>query len=73
VVKQKLDLFEFAAATMAEPVASTTKIVGRHVSYAGLTGTPLHRKPDYVGCHASFEDLLEAFHLSASQLAQRLT
>jgi integrase len=54
VAKQKLDLFEFASTTMAEPGASATKIVGCQVDYAGLTGTSLHRIPDYVGCHAGF-------------------
>ena len=54
MAKQKLNLFEFAAATMAEAGASATKIVGCQVGYAGLTGASLHRIPDYVGCHASF-------------------
>jgi hypothetical protein len=29
-----------------------TKIVRRQIGYAGLSGAPLDRIPDYVGCHA---------------------
>jgi hypothetical protein len=53
VSKQKLNLFEFAAAIMAQSSTGATKIVGRQIFYASLTGTPLDRVPDYVGCHAS--------------------
>jgi hypothetical protein len=52
VSKQKLNLFEFAAAIMAESGTSATKIVRRQIGYASLTGTPLDRIPDYVGCDA---------------------
>ena len=36
---------------MAQARASKT-IVGCQIAYAGLSGTPLTRVPDYVGCHA---------------------
>ena len=54
VPKQKPNLFEFAAAIMAESGTGATKIVGRQIGYAGLPGTPFDRIPDYVRCHASF-------------------
>ncbi len=54
VAKQKLNLFQFASTTMAEPGASATKIVRRQIVYAGPPRTPFHRIPDYVGCYASF-------------------
>jgi hypothetical protein len=54
VAEQKLDLFEFAATIMAESGTGATKVVGLQVGYAGLPGAPLHRVPDYVGCHGSF-------------------
>jgi hypothetical protein len=57
VPKQKPNLFEFAAAIMAESGTGATKIVGRQIGYAGLPGTPIDRIPDYVGCHASFLSL----------------
>ena len=50
--EQKLNLFEFAAAIMAESGTGATKIVTRQIGYAGLSGAPLDRIPDYVGCHA---------------------
>jgi hypothetical protein len=53
VAKQKLDLFEFASASMAETGATATKIVRRQILYAGLLGTPFDRIPDYVVCHSS--------------------
>jgi hypothetical protein len=52
VPKQKPDLFEFAAAVMAESGTGATKIVRRQIGYAGLSGTPLDRIPDYIGRHA---------------------
>ncbi len=55
--KQKLNLFEFAAAIVAESGAGTTKIVGCQIVYAGLPGTPLDRIPDNVGGHASILSL----------------
>ena len=52
VSEQKLNLFEFAAAIMAEARTGATKIVRREIGDACLPGTPLHRIPDHVGCHA---------------------
>ena len=57
VPEQKPNLFEFAAAIMAESGAGATKIVGRQISYAGLPGAPLDRIPDHVCCNASFLSL----------------
>jgi hypothetical protein len=54
VTEEKLNLFQFASTTMAQARASAAKIVGCQIAYAGLPGAPLHRVPDYVGCHASF-------------------
>ena len=53
VSKQELNLFELAAAIMAESGTGATKIVRRQIGYAGLPGTPFDRIPDYVRCHAS--------------------
>ena len=44
VAKQKLNLFQFASTTMAEPSASATKIVGGQMVYAG---PPAHRFTAY--------------------------
>ena len=44
--KQKPNLFEFAAAIMAEPGTGAAKIVGCQIGYAGLSGAPLDRIPD---------------------------
>ena len=55
--KQELNLFDLAAAIMAESGTGATKIVGRQVGYASLAGAPLDRIPDYVGCYASFLSL----------------
>jgi hypothetical protein len=52
--EQKADLFEFAAAMMAESGTGTAKIVWREIRDAGLSCTPLDRIPDYVGGYASF-------------------
>jgi len=41
VAKQKPNLFEFAAAIVAESGAGTTKVMGCQVGYAGLPGTSL--------------------------------
>ena len=57
VPNQKLKLFEFAAAIMAESGAGATKTVRRQISYAGTQGTPLDRIPDHVRCDASFLSL----------------
>ena len=57
MTEQELNLFELAAAIMAESGTGATKIVGRQIGYAGLTGTPLDRIPEYVGCYASFLSL----------------
>jgi hypothetical protein len=57
VPKQEPNLFEFAAAIVAEPGTGATKIVGRQIGYAGLMGTPLDRVPDNVGCHDGFLSL----------------
>ena len=46
VPKQKPNLFEFAAAIVAESGAGTTKAMGCQVGYAGLPGTSLDRMPD---------------------------
>jgi hypothetical protein len=54
MAKEKLNLFQFPSTTMAKTRASAAKIVGCQIVYAGLPGAPLHRVPDYVGCHASF-------------------
>ena len=51
--QQKPNLFEFAAAIMAESGTGAPQIVGRQVGYAGLPGTPLDRMPDYVRCDVS--------------------
>jgi hypothetical protein len=53
VAKEKLNLFQFASATMAQARASPAKIVGRQITYAGLSGAPLHGVPDDIGRHAS--------------------
>lgn len=53
VAKQKLNLFHFASTTMTQAGASAAKIMGCQIVYTGLFGAPLHRIPDYVGCHAS--------------------
>jgi hypothetical protein len=52
VAEQKLNLLEFASATMAQPGAGTAKIVGCQIAYAGLSGARFHRVPDYVDRHA---------------------
>jgi hypothetical protein len=39
VAKQKPNLFEFAAAIMAESGTGATKVGGRQMGYAGLPGT----------------------------------
>src|SRR5271156_1639500 len=57
VSKQKPNLFEFAAAIMAESGTGAMKIVGLQISYAGPQGTPLDRIPDHVRCNASFLSL----------------
>lgn len=62
--KQKPNLFEFAATIMAESGTGATKIVGRQIGYAGLSGTPLDGIPDYVRCHASFLSLSYFRHSS---------
>jgi hypothetical protein len=54
VAKQKLNLFEFASTTMTQAGAGAAQIVGCQIVYAGLSGAPLHRVPDYIGCHASW-------------------
>jgi hypothetical protein len=54
VPEEKLNLFQLASTTMAEARARSAKIVGCEIAYAGLPGAPLHRVPDYVGCHTSF-------------------
>jgi hypothetical protein len=57
VSEQKLNLFEFAAAIMAEAGTGATKIVRCQIGYAGLPGAPLDRIPDHVGCHAGVSSL----------------
>src|SRR6516225_9295385 len=57
VPKQEPNVFEFAAAFMAEPGTGATKIVGRQIGYAGLMGTALDRVPDNVCGHAGFLSL----------------
>jgi|ERR1019366_1217063 hypothetical protein len=57
VSKQKPNLFEFAAAIMAESGTGATKVVGRQIDYAGLPGTSLDRVPDHVRGHASLLSL----------------
>jgi hypothetical protein len=51
VAKQKLNLFQFASTTVAQAGASAAKVVGCQIVYAGLSGAPLHRVPDYIGRH----------------------
>ena len=51
--KEKLNLFQFASTTMTLAGASAAKIMGWQIRLYGLFGAPLHRIPDYVGCHAS--------------------
>ena len=51
MAKQQLNLFEFAPTTMAKARAGAAKVVWRQVVYSGLSGTPLHRVPDYVCSH----------------------
>jgi hypothetical protein len=76
VAKQKLNLFQFATTTMAQARASAAKIVGCQIAYAGLPGAPLHRVPDYIGCHASFlshsrlQDTPEYFSLAHSRMPE---
>ena len=53
MAEQKLDLFEFASASMAETGAAAAKIVRRQILYAELLGAPFYRIPDDVVCHAS--------------------
>src|SRR5271165_504236 len=53
VPKQKPNLFEFAAAIVAESGAGTTKVMGGQVGDACLPGTSLDRIPDNVCGHAS--------------------
>ena len=53
MAKKKLDLFEFAAASMAETCATASKVVWCEIFDPGLFSTSFHRIPDYVGCHAS--------------------
>jgi hypothetical protein len=55
--KQKPDLFEFAAAIMAQSGTGATKIVRCQIGYAGRSSTPLDGIPDYVRCHAGFLSL----------------
>jgi hypothetical protein len=73
VAEQKLNLFEFASTTVAEADASATKIVGCQIGYAGLTGTPLQRIPDYVACHASLDDYPKIYQPLAQRFATMLT
>jgi hypothetical protein len=54
VSEQKLNLFEFAAAVMAEARTGATKIVRCQIGYAGLPGTPLDGIPNHVRCHSGF-------------------
>ncbi len=74
--KEKLNLFQFASTTMAQARASAAKIVGCQIVYAGLPGAPLHRVPDYVGCHASFlshsllQNTPEYFFLAHSRMPE---
>jgi hypothetical protein len=76
VAKQKLDLFEFASACMAEAGATATKIVGCQIVYAGPLGAPFDRIPDYVGCHASIlsrsilQNPSEHFPLADARMAE---
>jgi hypothetical protein len=53
VPKQDPDLFEFAAAIMAESGTGATKVVGRQIDYAGRPSASLDRIPDHVRGHAS--------------------
>src|ERR1700744_3433341 len=46
VPKQKPNLFEFAAAIVAESGAGATKVMGCQVGYACLPGASLDRIPD---------------------------
>ena len=74
--KQKPNLFEFAAAIMAEPGTGAAKIVGCQIGYAGLPGTPLDCILDYVRCHArslqhsSFQNPPEYFSVTYSRMAE---
>jgi hypothetical protein len=43
-----------ASTTMTQAGASAPKVVRCQIGYASLAGAPLHRVPNYVGCHASF-------------------
>jgi hypothetical protein len=54
VPKQEPNLFEFAAAIMAESGTGAPKVVRCQIGYSGLPGTPLDRIPDYVRRHARF-------------------
>jgi hypothetical protein len=45
VSKQKLNLFDFAAAIVAESGTGPTNIVARQTVYAGLSEAPLHPIP----------------------------
>jgi hypothetical protein len=73
---QKLDLFEFASASMAEARAAATKIVRCQIAYAGLIGATFDRIPDYVGCHPSIlsrsvlQNPSEHFPLLHARMAQ---
>jgi hypothetical protein len=51
--KQELDLFEFAATSVAETGAATTKIVRCQMVNAGSLRTPFDRIPHNVGSYAS--------------------
>ena len=57
MTKQEPNLFEFAAAIVAQPSTGATKVMGRQVSDSGLAGAPLDSVPDYVGRHATFLSL----------------
>jgi hypothetical protein len=57
VPEQKPNLFEFAAAIMAEPGTCAAKIVGRQIGYACLSSTPLDGIPHHVRSHARFVSL----------------
>jgi hypothetical protein len=54
MAKEKLNLFQFPSTTMAKTRASAAKIVGCQIVYASMSGAPLHRVPDNVGCHSSW-------------------
>lgn len=57
MTEQKSNLFQFAAAIMAQAGTGATKVVRRQIEYAGLPGTTLDGVPDDIRGHASLLSL----------------